>query len=108
MKRKEKLQELKEFLLKNFTDEFGDLDISGLDFSDFDGNVNIDIGNVKGVAKEREKIEYVVRVSLNKTQDITLWEYSEEEAKDEAIYIFNQENHDCETKIISVNEKEKE
>ena len=47
MKREEKLQELKEFLLNNFTDEFGDLDISGLDFSDFDGVVNISNMKVK-------------------------------------------------------------
>ena len=47
MKRKEKLQELKEFLLKNFLDENGDLDISGLDFSDFDGTVDISFMTVK-------------------------------------------------------------
>ena len=48
MKREEKLQELKEFLLKNFVDEFGDLDISGLDFSDFDGSVDISHMKIKG------------------------------------------------------------
>ena len=48
MKRKEKLQELKEFLLKNFIDELGDLDISGLDFSDFDGAVDISHMKIKG------------------------------------------------------------
>ena len=48
MKREKKLQELKEFLLKNFIDEYGNLDISGLDFSDFDGEVDIGHMKVKG------------------------------------------------------------
>lgn len=34
-------EELKKYLLENFIDEDGDLDLSNLDFSDFDGNVYI-------------------------------------------------------------------
>lgn len=39
-------QEIKEWLLKNCVDKYGDLDLSGLDFRDFLGN-NINISNWK-------------------------------------------------------------
>lgn len=35
------IQETKEWLLENRVNENGDLDLSGLDFSDFEGNVDI-------------------------------------------------------------------
>lgn len=34
-------QEIKQWLLDNCVDEYGDLDLSDLDFSDFNGNVSI-------------------------------------------------------------------
>lgn len=40
-------KEIKEWLLENCIDEFGDLHLSNLDFSDFDGNVYIDKMKVK-------------------------------------------------------------
>lgn len=48
--RKEKLtlKDLKKILLDNFVNENGNLDISGLDFGDFDGIVNISYMKVKG------------------------------------------------------------
>lgn len=44
MKNKE---ELKQYLLKNYVDEDGNLDLTGLDFSDFEGNVRISHMTVK-------------------------------------------------------------
>lgn len=41
-------EELKNYLLENYVDEYGDLILSGLDFSDFDGDVFIDNMRVKG------------------------------------------------------------
>ena len=40
-------EEIKKWLLENCTNELGDLDLSCLDFSDFDGNVNISEMKVK-------------------------------------------------------------
>lgn len=48
MKEKLTIIELKRIMLENFVNEHGNLDISGLDFSDFDGNVNISRIKVKG------------------------------------------------------------
>lgn len=50
MTNREKLtiKDLKKIMLDNFVNEYGNLDISGLDFSDFDGNVNISRMKVKG------------------------------------------------------------
>lgn len=41
-------KEIKKWLLKNCVDDNGDLDLSYLDFSDFDGNVILDHMIVKG------------------------------------------------------------
>lgn len=41
-------EEIKQWLSENCVKENGDLDLSGLDFSDFDGNVCIDHMMVKG------------------------------------------------------------
>lgn len=41
------IKETKEWLLENRKDENGDLDLSGLDFSDFDGDVYINNMKVK-------------------------------------------------------------
>ena len=35
------IEEVKQWLLENRVNEYGDLDLSGLDFSDFEGDVNI-------------------------------------------------------------------
>ena len=43
-----KTEELRNYLLENYVSEDGDLILSGLDFSDFDGNVYIDGMKVKG------------------------------------------------------------
>lgn len=48
IKRINKINRLKEYLLENYVDEFGNLDIRGLDFSDFEGNVLISFMKVKG------------------------------------------------------------
>ena len=50
MTSKEKLtiKDLEKILLDNFVNENGDLDISGLDFRDFNGNVYINHMKVKG------------------------------------------------------------
>lgn len=40
-------QEIKKWLLENCVNEMGNLDLSGLDFSDFDGNVFIEEMKVK-------------------------------------------------------------
>lgn len=40
-------QEIKKWLLENCVNEMGNLDLSGLDFSDFDGNVDISYMKVK-------------------------------------------------------------
>ena len=49
-------EELKNYLLENYVDEFGDLILSGLDFSDFDGDVFIDNMRVKGDLSQSEHI----------------------------------------------------
>ena len=41
------IKDLKKIMLDNFINEYGDLDISGLDFSDFDGDVIINRMKVK-------------------------------------------------------------
>ena len=43
-----KINELRDYLLENYVDRYGDLDISGLDFSEFDGDVYITAMKVKG------------------------------------------------------------
>lgn len=45
MKKKE---ELRNYLLENYVNEYGDLDLGGLDFSDFQGNVCINNMKVQG------------------------------------------------------------
>lgn len=40
-------EEIKKWLLENCVDENGNLNLKGLDFSDFDGDVNISFMNVK-------------------------------------------------------------
>lgn len=42
------IEETKKWLLKNRVDKHGDLDLTCLDFSEFDGNVNISGMKVKG------------------------------------------------------------
>ena len=41
------IEETKKWLLENRVNKYGDLDLSGLDFSDFDGNVSIGHMKVK-------------------------------------------------------------
>ena len=45
---KKTIEEVRNYLLANRVDEYGDLMLSGLDFSDFDGNVFIESMKVKG------------------------------------------------------------
>lgn len=47
MKNKMNIEELRDLIIDNFTDESGHIDISGLDFSSFDGNVRITSIKVK-------------------------------------------------------------
>ena len=42
------IKEIKEWLLRNAVDEDGDLNLSGLDLSDFEGNVKLSSMKVKG------------------------------------------------------------
>ena len=42
------IEELRNYLLDNYVDEYGDLMLSGLDFSNFDGDVYIGHMKVKG------------------------------------------------------------
>lgn len=42
------IDDLKQIMLNNFVDEYGNLDLSGLDFSDFDKDVIISRMKVKG------------------------------------------------------------
>ena len=41
------IEEIRDYLLKHRVDERGDLDLMGLDFSDFDGDVDISLMKVK-------------------------------------------------------------
>lgn len=43
-----KMEELRNYLLENYVDKYGDLALSGLDFSEFEGDVCIDNMKVKG------------------------------------------------------------
>ena len=45
---RKKREEIKSWLLENCVDEKGDLDLSNLDFSDFEGDVDISSMKVKG------------------------------------------------------------
>lgn len=47
MKVKKAKQEIRDWLLENATDDEGNLDLSDLDFSNFNGNVLIDNMKVK-------------------------------------------------------------
>ena len=49
-------KELVKFLIENFTDVDGDLDLRNLDFSDFEGNVLISGMEVKGDLKQSRQI----------------------------------------------------
>ena len=51
-------EEIKQWLLENCVDEDGDLDLSNLDFSDFDGNVNIYNMIVKGNLNQSGQVVY--------------------------------------------------
>src|SRR5690554_1171056 len=42
------IEELRDYLLENYVNEIGDLDISHLDFSDFEGDIVINKMKVKG------------------------------------------------------------
>ena len=42
------IEEVKKWLSKNRVDRYGDINLNGLDFSDFDGNVDISNMRVKG------------------------------------------------------------
>ena len=42
------IEELRNYLLENYVNEYGDLFLGGLDFSDFDGDVYIGNMKVKG------------------------------------------------------------
>ncbi len=48
MKEKLTIKDLEKIMLENFVNEYGNLDISGLDFSEFNGNINISRMKVKG------------------------------------------------------------
>ena len=51
-------KELVKFLIKNFTNANGNLDLSQLDFSDFDGNISISRMKVKGdLHQDWQKVE---------------------------------------------------
>ena len=50
--------EIRDWLLVNAVDEYGYLDIQGLDFSDFEGDVDISFMKVKGnLFQERQKVQ---------------------------------------------------
>ena len=49
------IEELKEWLLNNRVNKNGDLDLSELDFSDFEGNMNISNMKVKGNLYQRNQ-----------------------------------------------------
>ena len=57
-------KEIRDWLLENAVDEEGNLDLSGLDFSDFDGNVFTSYMNVKGTLCQDNQ-----RVKVNLYQD---------------------------------------
>ena len=62
-------EEIKEWLLKNCIDEDGDLNISGLDFSDFNGNILRGSWKVKGDLFQRDnKVQGDLIQSTNKVQ----------------------------------------
>ena len=43
-----KINELRDYLLENYVDKYGDLKISGLDFSEFDGDIVVSGMKAKG------------------------------------------------------------
>lgn len=49
-------EEIKQWLLENCVEENGDLDLSGLDFSDFDGDIYIGRMIVKGSLYQEKQI----------------------------------------------------
>lgn len=56
-------EEIKQWLLKNCVNEYGFLDLGGLDFSDFDGDVNLSKMVVKrSLVQNHQKVsEYLVQ-----------------------------------------------
>ena len=61
---RKKREEIKSWLLENCIDENGDLDLMYLDFSDFEGNVDISFMKVKG-----DLYQHNQRVGRNLYQD---------------------------------------
>lgn len=52
------IEHLRDYLLENHVDEYGYLDIQGLDFSEFDGDVDISHMEVKGdLYQESQKVQ---------------------------------------------------
>lgn len=52
------IEEVAKWLVENRTDEIGDLDLMGLDFSDFDGDVLASGWKVKkGLAQSRQEVK---------------------------------------------------
>jgi len=58
------IEEVRDWLLKNRTDEHGDLNLNGLDFSDFDGDVSI-----YGMKVKRDLIQGYQEVEGNLRQN---------------------------------------
>lgn len=74
-------QEIKKWLLENCVNEMGNLDLSGLDFSDFDGNVDISYMKVKlSLSQDCQEVgENLFQDS--QTVGGNLWQNHQEEVK---------------------------
>ena len=67
-------EKIKEWLLRNAVDEDGDLNLSGLDFSDFAGDVYISEMKVKGdLLQGNQKVEGALVQSYQKVKG-DLWQ----------------------------------
>ena len=63
------IEELRNYLLENYVDEDGNLTMSGLDFSDFEGNVYIDDMKVKYyLSQSRHEVEGNLSQSYQKVK----------------------------------------
>lgn len=68
------MKKLKDYLLENYVNEFGNLDIRGLDFSDFDGHVVISDIKVKGdLYQHNHKVEGNLYQDFQKVEG-NLWQ----------------------------------
>ena len=83
------IEKVKQWLIKNRKDEFGNLDLSYLDFSDFNGDIFINHMKVKkGLFQNEQTVGGDLLQNCQKVEG-NLWQYSQKVGED--LWQYNQE-----------------